>query len=908
MAIVRPIKYNPAFLPLEELIRSFVVRNKEFDLIMEMIHENNGRANQHILIVGPRGAGKTTLVLRVAAEVIKKKEIFSHWYPIVFSEESYEICSPGEFWLEAIFHVGKHTKEKKWKEIYRELRTEKDDTRLRERALAKLMDFADEMGKRLLIIVENLNVLMGEQISHDDAWTIRHTLLNEPRIMLLGTALNRFEQIENSDKAMFELFKIHELEPLDSDACRDLWKSVTGQDLKGDCIRPVQILTGGSPRLLVIISSFAAKSSLKELMEDLTYLVDEHTEYFKSHIDILPALERKVYVTLADLWQPSTAREVADAARVDVNKASASLKRLVSKGAVMEVEQGGGKKWYQLSERMYNIYHLMRRRGEPSNRVRAVVDFMVHFYTEEDLVRITSLILEEACQIELESRADHYQTIIELLSTSQLEKHRQEIIDNIPKGLLNFPDLPNSLKEMIITPSVERTSITEKEMESIQPNDPDSPNSWIDLGIVLMNELGREKDAEYTFREALKLDHRNLRALIYLATILVHENKLEESEDIFKVILDLNPNLYSVWDMYGYMLQYKLKRYEDAEKAYRKAVEINPGQTLTWEALGNILVLNLNRYEEAEHAYRKAIEADSKNASAWNWFGFLLGCHLNRFEEAEQAITKSIDLNPNQILAWVNLGFLLSLEPKKYSQAEKAFKKAIELDKDLYPAWSGLAMLLSFHSHYVEAEKAYQRALEIEHNEAGTWFQLISLQMEKLRSPEKALLTIKKYIALGERSSERLNEMSKVIFQNGWSDYWDQAEKWSREAVEKSPDEKSYKLTLALILGERNKYEEAIEISSVLVKDNEFVTDNINDIIRLYANISAAGYANEGLKTLELGSSRGVLEPLITGLKIFLGEKVRAPQEILEVGKDVAKRINELIKKQKERSPEDDNP
>jgi hypothetical protein len=39
--------------------------------------------------------------------------------------------------------------------------------------------------------------------------------------------------------------------------------------------------------------------------------------------------------------------------------------------------------------------------------------------------------------------------------------------------------------------------------------------------------------------------------------------------------------------------------------------------------------------------------------------------------------------------------------------------------------------------------------------------------------------------------------------------------------------------------------------------------------------------------------SAPLLEPLIVGLRLFLNEEVKAPAEILEVGKDVAKRISD---------------
>ena len=62
------MKYNPAFLGDEALIRSFVARHHEFELVLEVIRENTGDASQHVLIIGPRGSGKTTLALRTAAE------------------------------------------------------------------------------------------------------------------------------------------------------------------------------------------------------------------------------------------------------------------------------------------------------------------------------------------------------------------------------------------------------------------------------------------------------------------------------------------------------------------------------------------------------------------------------------------------------------------------------------------------------------------------------------------------------------------------------------------------------------------------------------------------------------------------------------------------------------------------
>jgi hypothetical protein len=191
---------------------------------------------------------------------------------------------------------------------------------------------------------------------------LRHTLQTEPRIVLLGSATSRFEEIDHPDHALYDLFRVVTLRPLDTDECGALWRAVSGETTTTRTVRPLQIITGGNPRLLAIIARFGAGQSFEELMNNLLDLIDDHTEYFKSHLETLPALERRVYLALARLWKPSTAREIADLARLDTNKCSALLKRLEGRGAVTAEGGTPRRRQYYLTERLYNVYYLLRRR------------------------------------------------------------------------------------------------------------------------------------------------------------------------------------------------------------------------------------------------------------------------------------------------------------------------------------------------------------------------------------------------------------------------------------------------------------------------------------------------------------------------------------------------------------------
>lgn len=400
------MKHNPAFLSREELVQSFVARKDDLAFVLEHLADNTGASSQHLLIVAARGMGKTSLVLRTA-EAVRTEERFSKsWFPLVYAEETYEVTSAGELWLEGVRHLGEQTKDPAVLSVYRELRRERDEQRLHDRALGVLLDFADRQKKRLLLIVENLHMLLGEQISKADAWRLRKTFQTERRLLLLATATASFDAIENVDQAFFDQFRIYRLDPLDLEGARHVWEHVAGAPVPPEQMRPLQILTGGNPRLLAILASFAGGMSLRELMGDLVRLVDDHTTYFKANLDSLPAKERKVYVTLADLWQPSLAREVAEQARLSPSEASALLNRLTQRGAVT-ASGDERRKTYQLAERMYNIYHLLRRSGGDDTRVRAAINFMVGFYHAVSPGKAAGAIAQEGASVDDEDWCDH---------------------------------------------------------------------------------------------------------------------------------------------------------------------------------------------------------------------------------------------------------------------------------------------------------------------------------------------------------------------------------------------------------------------------------------------------------------------------------------------------------------------
>ena len=126
-------------------------------------------------------------------------------------------------------------------------------------------------------------------------------------------------------------------------------------------LETVRRLTGGNPRLLGLACRMLIESPLDSAFEDLERLIDEQTPYFKARIEELPAQSRKVFHCLAEGWKPMLAREVAESAKLTSSHTSAQLRLLVDKGYAREAHLSAEKRTrYEVSDRFYNIYYLLR--------------------------------------------------------------------------------------------------------------------------------------------------------------------------------------------------------------------------------------------------------------------------------------------------------------------------------------------------------------------------------------------------------------------------------------------------------------------------------------------------------------------------------------------------------------------
>ena len=406
MAAPRPIvrKFNPGiFQSDEDVIAQFVVRHREFGILMNILRSNAGASTcQHTLIVAPRGRGKTMMLARIAAELRTSDALRPCLLPVRFTEESYEVFNAGEFWLDALCQlapeVARHDPEMaaELREAHAEFRRRWRDRDLEELARTVVLEAAQRLGSKLVLMVENCQVLF-DNVDERFGWSLRKTLQTEPNVIFVGTATTRMAALDDVQGPFYEFFRPLLLAPLPLDECKALWEAASGEVRSEREIRPMQILTGGDPRLLVIIAGFARHRSLKELLEELVSLIDDHTEYFRSHLDRLGKMERRVYLALVDLWRPSTTAEIAARSMQEIRTVSSLLGRLVKRGAVA-YEGEGQKRLYSATQRLYSIYYKLRRQRDEAALVHSLIQWLVACFTSDELSAVGEQLAKDAIQ------------------------------------------------------------------------------------------------------------------------------------------------------------------------------------------------------------------------------------------------------------------------------------------------------------------------------------------------------------------------------------------------------------------------------------------------------------------------------------------------------------------------------
>lgn len=387
-------KYTPDEMSEDEFLKRFVVRLEIFQEIFDDIKSSDySIPNQHYIIIGQRGQGKTSLLRKIEIEVKNDDKLSTFLLPIKFAEEQYQIRSLSRFWEEIADYL-----QSLYTDIFptilddMEEHFEDEDYELK--AFSYLENVIKKSDKKLLLLIDNIDELIAK-LSEKEQRQLREVLLSSSSFRIIGGSTKMLEQHYDYSKPFYEFFKIIKLKGFDKKESKKFLLSLAQEyeykqkieniiENNPERIEVIRQLTGGVPRTLVMLFDIFLDDS-GDAFEDLLRILDEVTPLYKHRMDDLPTQLQEIVHTLAINWDGMLTNEIAKKTRIESKAVSAQLKKL-EKYEIIESESIGKNNIYKIKERFFNIWYLMRfGRKKDRQRVAWLINFLTSWCTKEEL-------------------------------------------------------------------------------------------------------------------------------------------------------------------------------------------------------------------------------------------------------------------------------------------------------------------------------------------------------------------------------------------------------------------------------------------------------------------------------------------------------------------------------------------
>lgn len=451
--------YNTQRVTDEQSRLLFCVRTNLFDQIIDSIRSSRSDAPpQHHLILGQRGMGKTTLLKRLEVE-LRSTPLQCAFIPLLFPEEQYNLDSLNTFWLNCLDTLAdvleKEGREEDVQEIDHEVEhlstlTPEDGSN---RAYSFFRHIVFNLQRRPVLLIDNINFVLN-RLSEEDQHTLRSLMTEENAPIIIGASSSQVNEANSYAAPFYDAFKVHYLKRLTDKELTEILNNlatITGQpSLKKDIrektprLKALNQLTGGNPRTAVILFKQAIKGFSNDITGDLDGILDDLTPLYKSRFEELPEKMQLIVNAIAMQWDPITLEQIRRSTQMENGQISPQLTRLSDAGWIEKPKSARGKGGrYEVSERMFNIWFLMRRSSRRHKKMVACLSkFMEAFYEKG------SELSEMLKEIMLKQFTDvkHAVTALALAKLTEDKTARWELHAKTRQFIIEHPELSDSFE------------------------------------------------------------------------------------------------------------------------------------------------------------------------------------------------------------------------------------------------------------------------------------------------------------------------------------------------------------------------------------------------------------------------------------------------------------------------------
>ncbi|MCK4765773.1 MAG: winged helix-turn-helix transcriptional regulator [Candidatus Aminicenantes bacterium] len=385
--------YNPANQTEEELRKNFVIRELEFKTIFERIKNSPMKhPEQHFIIQGQRGFGKTTLLLRLYYEIKNDEDLSKNVIPVIFNEEQYNINSLFSLWSSVAEHL------EEWSGftgLYDNVEATYNLGDPEREAFSLLETALKKNEKKLVLLIDNITQIFGKLVEKEQQF-LKHVLITSPEIRIIGASSIIQERTFEASRSFYEFFSILNLKGLTGEDTQKLLLSLGKYHNKKNIeriltqepgrVESLRRLTGGVPRTIILLYEIFADFREGDAFQDLEFILDRVTPLYKHRMDDLSPHQQKIVDAIALNWDAVSAKEISEIVRLESKAVSSHLMQLEKNRIIRKIKTGTKNFLYQINERFFNIWYLMRygrRRGR--SRVQWLIHFLQNWCKGEEL-------------------------------------------------------------------------------------------------------------------------------------------------------------------------------------------------------------------------------------------------------------------------------------------------------------------------------------------------------------------------------------------------------------------------------------------------------------------------------------------------------------------------------------------
>lgn len=772
--------------------RRFVTVGRQHLLadVLEALKKNAGRTGKHhALFIGLRGMGKTHLLSLIEDEIAADPQLAAHYLVVRFPEESLRTLSFADFLLGIVEILAAiRPDEPEWPSLLLSMRGEEDDVKIVDTLVPAIRKANQQHQRTLILMLENVGEIFTRQIRDKREMGALRKFLMESKngCLLIGTATANFDGLTSVDEPFYDFFDVQHLDHLTEEESTALvhrsleWAKREDLLAKWDDLFPKLIalyrMTGGNPRLTVMLSDLISKDSVVEVRDQFRRLLDQITPFFQDRLNNLGPQERALLETMATMRDTEkTPGSIAERMRKKVTHISMLLKRLSELRLVTSSQHPRDKRvrLYTISEGFFDLWLYMNNSRGAHERLPFLLDFFASFYPSYlERERKRTELMEKSGQTESQANALAALDTLSEVGTAE-EKARSKVsLANLYLCSGQEEDGRALLREAVAQP-LDRMGGWIVRSAAAEPY-PDYLTEIEEL-ITLWDEH-RSGNLEAFVRKMCEMGEGFTPFAYSKAKLAFLEEHLEEvppGEDRVRLRLKVA------------QIHRELAHWGQAEMQARLAMEeaeSDVPSSLSW-AMNDYaqLLHDTNRFAEAEPLMRQVLELDeqifgpdhSEVVVGLNNLATLLQ-YTNRLTEAEPLMRRALDLaqenfgtdHPNFSICLNNLAQLLH-NTDRFAEAEPLIRRALAIDeRSLGPdhpnvarGLNNLALLLQATNRLAEAEPLMRRALELAINSFGPEHPQTAIRLNNLAQllqatnrPTEAEPLMRRALELDERA------------------------------------------------------------------------------------------------------------------------------------------------------------